>query len=239
MLPTQKSKPKSDIRDLITLLYGQPKIGKSTFCAQAEDALFIETEPGLELLEVYKQPVYSWKEFLETCSEIREGKHNFRTVVIDTIDNLYKFCREEVLTKNKLQHESDMQYGKGYDLVNQEFYKRLSALSLLPYGLMMISHAQEKEVKTRTGKAVKITPTLPNSARKTVMALADFILYAEVEEVVDSKNQIIGYERVIRTKATTAYEAGDRLGRLPETLPLDYAAFAAAIKGSKAKAAAA
>lgn len=237
MLPTEKSKPKSDIRDLITLIYGQPKIGKSTFCSHAEGALFIETEPGLELLEVYKTPVYSWTEFLETCSEIREGNHSFRTVVIDTIDNLFKFCREFVLAKNKLQHESDMEWGKGYDLVAQEFSKRLTALSMLPYGLIMISHAQEREVETRSRKIVKTAPTLPNSARKTVLALADFILYAEVEEVVDNKGQIVGYERVMRTKATTAYEAGDRLGTLPETLPLDYNAFAEAIKTTKSKAA--
>lgn len=228
-LPTQKSAPKSDIRDLTTLLYGQPKIGKSTFCSHADGALFIETEPGLELLEVYKQPMSTWPEFLECASAIAQGDHEFRTIVIDTIDNLFRFCRHYVLSKHGLEHEQDMEWGKGYDLVNGEFHRRLHALANLPYGLIMVSHAVEKQIKTRTGTATKIAPTLPNGARKVVLALADFILYAENEEVVGDRGQVIGFERVIRTKPTTAYEAGDRTGRLPETLPLDYDAFAAAL----------
>jgi hypothetical protein len=226
-LPTQKSQPKSDIRDLVTLIYGAPKIGKSTFCAAADGALFIETEPGLELLEVYKMPVSSWSEFLEAAREIAEGKHEFRTIVIDTIDNLFKFCREHILTKNKLQHESDMEWGKGYDLINQEFHRKLHALANLPYGLIMISHSVEKEVKTRTGTSTKIAPTLPNGARKVVLALADFILYAENEEIRNEKGQVTDYARVLRTKPTTVYEAGDRTGRLPETIKLDYVDFCA------------
>jgi hypothetical protein len=38
---------------------------------------------------------------------------------------------------------------------------------------------------------------------------------------------------VLRTKPAKHYEAGDRTGRLPETLPLDYAAFTAALATGK------
>ena len=120
-------------------------------------------------------------------------------------------------------------------MVNGEFKKKLTMLSLLPYGLIMTSHAQDKEVKTATGKAHKITPTLPNSARKIILGMADLILYAEIAEILDPDNgKIIGYERVIRTKPTTIYEAGARGHNLPDTLPLDYAAFAAAISNQNA-----
>jgi len=232
-LPTQKTPAKSDIRDFVTLIYGQPKIGKSTFCAAADGALFIATEPGLNHLEVYQVPVKTWREFLEVCSLLAKGDHQFRTVVIDTVDNLYKFCTDFVLNKHGLQHQSDLDYGKGYDLINTEFSKRLTALSLLPYGLMMTSHAQEKEVKTRTGKETKITLTLPNSARKIVLGMADYILYAEIQEIRDDQGVIVGYERVLHTQPTTIYEAGNRTQyELPDTLPLSYQVFTDAIKES-------
>jgi hypothetical protein len=234
-LPTEKTKPTRDLRDKVILLYGQPKIGKSTFCAQADGALFLATEPGLSHLEVFQIPITSWSDFLEACQLIHKGEHEFRTVVVDTIDNLYKFCREHILKKYNMQHESDEGFGKGWELVNGEFHRRLVALSLLPYGLMMVSHAQEKEVKTRTGKAVKIAPTLPNSAQKIVNGTADYILYAEIEEVLSEDNeQIVSYQRVIRTKPSTIYEAGVKLelGQdIPDTLPLDYQAFTDALAG--------
>jgi hypothetical protein len=229
-LPTEKTEPKDSLTDLTTLIYGQPKIGKSTFCSGAPGAVFLATEAGLNHLSTFQIPIKTWAEFLETCKLIMEGKHEFKTVVIDTVDNLYEMCSAHVLAANGLKHESDAEYGKGYALVNGEFKKKLTMLSLLPYGLMLTSHAQDKEVKTATGKAHKITPTLPNSARKIVLGMADLILYAEIAEVLDPEHgNITGYERVVRTKPTTIYEAGARGYDLPDTLPLDYSAFAAAI----------
>ena len=234
-LPAEKTVPKTDIQDLVTLIYGSPKIGKSTFCAGADNALFLATEAGLNFLEVYEQPISSWTGFLDTCREIAKGEHQFRTIVIDTIDNLYKLCADHVLSKHRVEHQSDLEYGKGWDLVNGELYKKLTALSLLPYGLIMVSHAQEKEVKTRTGKELKIAPTLPGSARKIVLGMCDFILYAEVQEQLDDEQKIVGYERVIHTMPTTIYEAGNRSQfALPDPIPLSYSAFRAELDAARA-----
>ena len=47
MLPKTKSKPKHTLSDLTALVYGPSKIGKSTWCSKADDALFLATEPGI------------------------------------------------------------------------------------------------------------------------------------------------------------------------------------------------
>ena len=39
----------------------------------------------------------------------------------------------------------------------------------------------------------------------------------------------------MRTKPTTLFEAGDRTGRLPETIPLDYEAFVHAFNDATGK----
>lgn len=228
-LPTQKTEPKNSITELTTLIYGAPKIGKSTFCAQADGPLFLATEAGLNHLSTFEVAIATWPDFLSACQQIAEGNHHFQTIVIDTIDNLYKLCVAHTLVKHNLQHESDLPYGKGYALVNGAFERTLTALALLPYGLIMTSHAAEKEVKTPTGSEVRISPTLPGSARKIVLGMCDLILYAEMEEIRNDEGRIVEYARVIRTKPTTIYEAGDRTGKLPATLPLDYAAYLNAI----------
>lgn len=224
MLPTTKTKPKSAIGDFTVLIYGPSKIGKSTWCSQAENALFLATEPGLNALEVYEMPIKTWEDLLKTFAEIIKGNHDFKTIIIDTIDNAYKMCSEYVCRINKISHESDLGFGKGYTLVNNEFNRVLNKLAFLPYGLILISHSQEYEVETRTGKYTCTAPTLPEKARRHVMGLVDLILFCDQDAYKDEDGKV-SYERVMRTKPTLQYAAGDRTGRLPETIPLDFKTF--------------
>jgi hypothetical protein len=224
LLPTAKTQPKPNLADLTVLVYGQTKIGKSTFCSNADGALFLATEPGLNALDVYQVPIQSWDDLLNACAEIGEGKHAFKTIVIDTIDNAYKFCTEYILRKFKVEHESDLAYGKGYAIVNNEFQRVLTKLAFLPYGLFLISHAKEIEVETRTGKYTRIVPTLPEKARKIVLGMVDMVLFCDLD-MVTGEDGAQSVRRVIRTKPSLYYEAGDRTGRLPETIDLDFRKF--------------
>ena len=224
ILPTIKTPPKPDLADLTVLLYGQTKIGKSSMCSRAEGALFLATEPGLNALDVFQIPIQRWEDLLAACAEIAEGKHSFKTVIIDTIDNAYKFCTEYTLAKFKVEHESDLGYGKGYALVNNEFQRVLTKLAFLPCGLFLISHAKEMEVDSRTGKYTRVIPTLPDKARKIVLGMADMVLFCDLEVTPGEKGEQ-NLRRVIRTKPSLYYEAGDRTGRLPETLELNFGKF--------------
>lgn len=224
MLPTTKTPPKDTLSDHTILVYGPSKIGKSTWCAQAEGALFLATEAGLNNLDVFQVPIGSWEDFLNACKEVAEGKHNFKTIIVDTIDNAYRMCAEYICQKFKIEHESDLGYGKGYALVNNEFYRVLNKLALLPYGLYLISHSQERELETRTGKLTRIVPTLPEKARKIVIGMVDVILFCDLELVTGADGKP-AQKRVLRTKPNVNYEAGDRTGRLPEAIDLDFSKF--------------
>ncbi|HNY39091.1 MAG TPA: ATP-binding protein [Bryobacteraceae bacterium] len=224
ILPTAKTPPKSSLSDLTVLLYGQTKIGKSSMCSHADNALFLATEPGLNALDAFQVPIQCWEDLLVSCAEIAEGGHPFRTVIVDTVDNAYKFCAEYILRKFKIEHESDLGYGKGYALINNEFQRVLTKLAFQPYGLFLISHAKEVEMDSRTGKITRVVPTLPDKARKIVLGMADMVLFCdlEVETAADGAKRI---RRVIRTKPSLHYEAGDRTGRMPETIDLDFGKF--------------
>jgi hypothetical protein len=225
-LPKEKSTPKTELGQFTCLLYGSSKIGKSTFCSNFDNALFFATEPGLNCLSVFKTEISSWEGFLNDCKELALGKHNFKTVVIDTVDNLYKFCSDFMCKKLGISHESELGFGKGYSMVNSEFQRVLTRLSLLPIGLVMVSHSQEKEMDTRTGKVKKIVPTLTKGAREIVLGLVDLILYCDTEVIKDpDTGKPVGHRRVIRTKAHQYYDAGDRTGKLPDTIALDYNEF--------------
>ena len=223
-LPTEASKPVTELGKQTILLYGSPKLGKSSFASKAPGSLFFECEPGLNHLEVFKVPTYSWEAFLEACKLVAKGDHNFKTIVIDTVDNAFKMCSDYVCAKHGIEYEGDMGHGKGWALVKNEWHRVLTRLASLPYGLIMISHAIDKTIETRTGEYTKTTPSLPDRARNVVLGLVDIILFGDSLAKKDAAGNVT-IERVVRTKPHPTYEAGDRTGRLPELLPLDYEHF--------------
>jgi len=225
-LPTTKTTPRKVLSDYTILVYGRPKAGKSHLCAQIPDTLFLSCEPGTNALSVFETRISSWPEFLEVCRSIEQEKHSFRTLVIDTIDAAYRYCIEYVCRQNNIKHESDLGYGKGYALVTNEFWRVISKLAALPPGLIFISHAEEKEIETRTGRITRVVPTLPERIRKQIIGMTDFVFLFDIEQDPEGK----GVRRVIRTKPCAAIEAGDRTGRLPENIPMNWEALDAALR---------
>jgi hypothetical protein len=206
-------------------------VHNSTFASRFPEAIFFECEPGLNHLEVFKVPTYTWEDFLAACKLVAQGNHPFKTIVIDTADNAFKFCSEHVCGKHNIEYEGDMGHGKGWALVKNEWHRVLTRLASLPYGLVLISHAQDKTIETRTGEFTKTQPSLPDRARHVVLGLVDIILYCDAVPRKDAAGNMI-IDRVMRTKPHPTYEAGDRTGRLPEQLPLDYDAFVKAFMAS-------
>ncbi len=230
-LPTERTKPVTELGKQTILLYGRPKIGKSEMASKAPEAIFFECEPGLNHLEVFKVPTYKWEDFLDACKLIAKGDHPFKTIVIDTIDNAFKMCSEHVCAKHEVDYEGDLGHGKGWALVKNEWHRELTRLASLPYGLILISHAQDKIIETRTGEYTKTQPSLPDRARNVVLGLVDIILFGDSIPKKDAAGNVT-IERVLRTKPHPTYEAGDRTGRLPDVLPLDYDAFVKAFNSS-------
>ena len=226
-LPAEKSQPAASLSNQTILIYGPSKIGKSTWASEIPNALFLATEPGLGSLSVYQVPIRTWSDFLDVCAAIEAGDHCFEVIVIDTLDNLHRLAVEHVRQKLGIDHEADAGFGKGFGMVNDELHRVLTKVAFLPYGLILIAHAEDREITTRTGKVTRTVPSLPEKTRRLVLALVDMTLYVEFEDGPRPR-------RVIRTKPHPRYEAGDRTGTLPETLELDFQTFLAALeRGSR------
>ena len=223
-LPTKKSKPQFSMNNLSMLLYGAPKIGKSTFCSRAEDALFIATEPGLNHLETYNIRVNSWREFLEAMALIAKGNHPFKTIVIDTVDKLCDFCEQELCAQNNVVSLSDFVFGKGYALYKTEMSRVFQKIFALNMGVILTSHTQLTEVDTPQGRITRWTPTFPKRIQDVIIPMVDIIGFAQNVVSLNEKGERVE-ERVLQTKTSSLWEAGDRTGRLPETIPFKYAIF--------------
>lgn len=222
-LPTQKSPRTLSPDRAKALLYGPPKIGKSTFASQInpEHTLFISTEPGLGSLEVYESPVTNWTEFREVGADLAKDRKQFEVVVIDTVDELYRMCSDYVCKGLGIKHPSDAEYGKGWAAVADEFRLRVGKIAGLGMGVWFISHAEDREVKKKVGTKTVTQPTLSGQARKFLVGFVDFIFLAEWEGGEE------GEKRLLRTQGAENHEAGGRVPvgatPMPDPLPLDAA----------------
>lgn len=224
-LPTVKAKRSIAPETAKVVVYGAPKIGKTTLAANwdPDHVLILATEPGTSGLEAFVKPIGSWEEFRATGGALAQTEHQFKTVVVDTVDVLYKYCTDFVMGQLGIQHPSDAAYGKGWAAVRDEFQLRIAKLGATGMGVWFISHAQFRDIELRIGKLTKAVPTMSGQGWEFISGWCDFILYATAMQNEE------GETRVLRTQAAENYEAGGRL-HLPDPLPLNADALRAAIK---------
>jgi len=216
-LPTEKSKIVESLADYIILVYGRPKIGKSPFCNNFPNALFLATEPRLKHIECYKTDIHNWPDFLNTCGDIAGGKHEYKTIIIDTVDLLVAQCSEYVCKKYQMEYPGDMPMGKGWYLVTSELKRALTKLASLPYGLVMVSHSKQETIETPTKKFNRWTINIGGKNGDVVLDMVDIILF--MDSAVKDKKEV----GLIRTKSSAHWEGGDGTKRLPTTIeyPID------------------
>lgn len=213
-LPTEKTPPSLTLETAKGLLHGVPKIGKSTLLSKFDNNLFLATEPGLVALEAYQVPVTSWDEFREVGAELAKAEHEFKTVTVDTVGDLLRLCQEHMMGKLGITHPSDLEYGKGWNAVSEEFRLRIAKLANLGLGVWFISHSKDIEIKSKVGSVNKAVPDLGGQSRNFLIGFCDVILYATS---LMTEN---GEERVLRTAASESWEAGGRYP-LADPIPLD------------------
>jgi hypothetical protein len=207
-LPIEKKKPSVNLWDYTIFLYGESKVGKSTLISQIPNVLFLNTGGGLDALECFEQPITSWEQFLDAGKEIVGNGHKFDVIAIDTVDRLAKLCINHIMTKLEIVHPQDLGYGKGYDLVKDELLRPLMKLALSKYGLILVSHAKDVEITTRTSKITKFLPSIQDYMYNIIAPICGITLFYDT---VETEN---GERRVLRTRLSEKWIAGDRTGKL-------------------------
>lgn len=229
-LPTKQTLEGSRFSQLKWLLYGPPGIGKSTFFSKATDgdrkALFLNTDPGLRFIRAIKQPISSWSQFTNVVDTlVSKPSGLYSIVVLDTVDILFRMCRKFVCDREGINHVSELEWGKGTDMVRDQFELQITKLALLDQhgtGLAFISHSKDVEVRGRAIRTSKIMPTMQNAAYGIIAPLCDVIGYAGFTVTKADESNPDGIGRVVHWNPDETHEAKDRTGMLPEKCKLDF-----------------
>jgi AAA domain len=217
-LPTEKITEGFSMSNIRMLIYGPSKIGKSTFASKFPDVIFLDTHHGTKGLDVYPIYITDWLDFKKAVDLICES-NRFKTVVLDLTEDLVNFGVQHILDKNKIEHQSELKWGRGYDLTLRELEKPMIKLRASDLGIIFICQEVEKEVKTKHATYQKMGPALTNQARKVIMPYVDIIGHCFIDDEGDEE------VRKIQFKPSEYVEVGDRTGRLPATTMLRYNSF--------------
>ena len=243
------------IRPPRLIIVGEPKIGKSTWAAQAAAPVIlpVKGEEGVDAIDAAKLPTArTFADALAALSALREEPHDFKTVVIDSVSALEPLLWDETCRRNQWQ-SIEQGYARGYIEALTEWRHVLDLLDALrtERGMtsIIIGHAKIRTVSTpETEPFDAWAIDLDGRAAALLSRWADFVGFAGRQLRVrhtdlakaNSKHGDTSAERVamdsgeryLFTQRTATHPGGGRgaYGRLPDALPLDMAAFRAAVK---------
>lgn len=221
-----------DLRGYSVLLYGEPKSGKTTTASKFPGALILAFEKGYSAIPgIMAKPMNSWGDFKKTLSELKDPavKEIFKTIVIDTADIAYGYCEKYICSresddKNTYDNISDLPFGKGYRLAQLEFDEGIRKILQMDYGLVLISHAQDKTFKDESGNEYnQIIPTLDNKARLVCERTCDIIGYSRGIETEE------GTRTKLFLRGTNRFVAGSRFKYTPAVIDFNYDSLVQAI----------
>ena len=234
-------------RPIKLLIYGQDGLGKSTFAAKAPAPIFIDAEDGSNNLNVDRFPVpTTWQDIIDAVRSLTTDQHDYKSLIVDTLDAIEPLCWRYVCDKatkrgkEQIDNIEGFGYGRGYVAALDEWRVLLSALEQLwrSKGMMIIlvAHSIIKPFKNPEGDDYdRYQLKIHDKAGGVIKEWTDINLFARVEAFANKKRGDLKAKgistgaRVIHTRRTAAYDAKNRYD-LPETLPLDWDAFAAALK---------
>lgn len=208
------------------VLYGEHKIGKSTFGKDSIKPVFLQIEDGLEALTVdaFDQAL-TFEMVKQQLADVYTKNHPYRTLVIDSLDWLEKLIWDKVCQDNGVKQIGDVPYGGGYKLALNLWREFLADLDLIrkQRRMMVILLAHSKIVKFEDPTKQnydRYDLDLHEKAGNLVLQWADIIGFANEQVIVTEKKE--GFGTTVKAKDTgirmlnlnkkAAYEAGNRWG---------------------------
>lgn len=220
------------------LLYGEPGVGKSVFACKAPKPFFICTDGNYEWLDEFGVDpnahinVTSWSQMKDALDSNFDG---YETVVVDLLEDGFRWCEQEYCIRNKIEHVSDVGYGKAYDATRNEFFIAISKLLASDKHVILICHGITFTTKDRRGvEHTRYAPSsrIPDKVLDMIEGRVRYCLrcYTAAEEEPDGKITKKRFLSLVPKENEFGIIRGVDENAIPHDIPLDFDEFARAIK---------
>lgn len=228
MLPKNERREISSNLKKTLWIYGQPFSGKTTFVNQFPDPLMINTDGNIKFVNApyiaIKDEVtvmgrltnrkFAWVTFKEIIGELEKKQNDFKTIVVDLLEDTYEHCRRYMYDKLRIEHESDNSF-KAWDMVRVEFLSTIRNLMNLDYeNIVLISHEDlSKDLTKKAGdKVTRISPNMQEKLSNKIAGIVDVVGRVVVEDGA----------RALSFKTSEVIFGGGRLKMKKDKIALDY-----------------
>lgn len=229
ILPENKRRDINKISKKVIWLYGAPFSGKTYLANKFEDPLMLNTDGNIKFVDApylfirdevsvegriaKRKP--AWEVFKEAVEELEKKQNDFKTIVVDLLEDTYEHCRAYKYAEMGVEHESDAGFGKGYDIIRKEFLDTIKRLTNLDYeNIILISHEDSsKNITKRNGDSTTtIRPNLQEKLASKVAGMVDIV----ARVVADGDNRVLSF------KNNEFIFGGGRLNVKGQDIPLSY-----------------
>jgi AAA domain len=184
-LPKQPKPPETtDPRVLI--LYGSPKVGKTTILSQLPGCLIIDLEDGTDYLTALKVKAHNMDELEAIAQALRNPPNQYPYIAIDTVSAMEDWAEIRGTQRYKLNPTGknfkgdsvlELPHGHGYLWLRLAFQELLGMFSGTTRRLILVCHLRDKFLD-KGGQEVAVKDLeLTGKIRNITAAKADTIGY--------------------------------------------------------------
>jgi len=221
------------------LLYGTHGVGKSTWAAQSPSPIFLATEEGLDDIGADRTPLLASVGDVSNCfSWLLTEKHDYRTLVIDTLDWLERLVWKQTCEKHEKRSIEDFGYGKGYVHALKGWEWILTNLQTLrnerAMNIVLLAHAKVSKFEAPDAATYdRYEPDLHKTVAPMLQEWCDEVFFASYQVATVKVEEGFGRdrfrgvgtgERQVHTCEMPSHLAKRRIA-LPDQLPLEWAAY--------------
>lgn len=210
-------------------IYGVPFSGKTTFLDNAPDPLNLNTDGNTKYVSMQRIHIrdevtvegrltktkFAWEIFKEAIAELEKHQNDFKTIIVDLVEDTREMCRLYMYDKYGWEHETDGGFGKGWDVIKTEYLSTIRRLLNLDYNIFLVSHEDcSKDLTKSSGdKITRIAPNIQDALANKLAGMVDF-----VARVVINKDD----SRSLSFKTDNVIFGGGRLHIDVDSIPLEW-----------------
>jgi hypothetical protein len=214
------------------LVYAPHGIGKTSLAAGAPDPVFLQTEDGLGMIDAATFGLLTtYAEVIQAIDVLGAEAHDFKSVVIDTMDWLEPIVWTEACRLNGWANIEQPGYGKGYVAVQDVWravLERLTALrDIRSMAVIMLAHCHVKRFDPPDSEPYdRYQPKMHDKASALIQEHADGVMFMNYRVSIVKDNPkdkdsrvrgVGGGSRVVYTTERPSHLAKNRW-RMPDQI---------------------